>query len=222
MRPASSSWFKILPPYSSFQAQVRLRNSSRPRSCLVLPSVSRIWSSTRAWVAIRVIRTGNPQGVISLHPAPPHQDVLVGFIKGVPPVQLPGDIGRRNDDQNGSRSGQHRLGNIRLPPTSRKSGLLRSSDCKSFPQLLLLAKTKKLFALRTKSSFRGTTLIPGRPTARRSTAVTAQPAEAKTSSPQQLLGDFSARSPRKLAPNVSLSAGAVPDTPPNHSLCFYA
>ena len=43
---------KILPPYCSFHCQILFTSSSLPRSWRVLPSFSKMFFSTTAWVAM--------------------------------------------------------------------------------------------------------------------------------------------------------------------------
>ncbi len=45
-----------------------------------------------------MIGTGEPEGVVALHPAPAGQQVLQGGLQGVADVELAGDVGRRDHD----------------------------------------------------------------------------------------------------------------------------
>jgi len=49
--PMRRSWFSMALWFSSFQSQMRCRNSSRVKSYLVLPSALS-WRSTTIWVAM--------------------------------------------------------------------------------------------------------------------------------------------------------------------------
>ena len=48
-----------------------------------------------------MICAGHPEGVITLHPLGPYQDILKGIVKGMAHVELAGDVGRRNDYRKG-------------------------------------------------------------------------------------------------------------------------
>ena len=48
-----------------------------------------------------MVRAGDPQGGVALHPLKADQDVLEGAVHGVAHVELAGDVGGRHDDGEG-------------------------------------------------------------------------------------------------------------------------
>ena len=96
--PRRRSWRVMVPPDSSFQAQARSRNASRPRSWRRLALGLQLALQDHVYGDPGVVGAGHPQGVEPVHPLGADEDVLQGVDQRVAQVKGARHVGRRDHD----------------------------------------------------------------------------------------------------------------------------
>jgi hypothetical protein len=93
--PRRFIWSVMAEPYCCFQAQTRSVKASRPKSVRGLAFGGELALDHHLRGDAGVVGAGNPDGGVAGHAMPAREDVHLGLVEHVAHVQAAGDVGRR-------------------------------------------------------------------------------------------------------------------------------